>query len=390
MRTLLLSLLLIVTTGIYSKNVVITGQAPADLNGREVFLLKWDWDTDGYQRVDSMKIKKGKFCFNTEINTGILGKIECPVSGHKYETELFINHDTVSVILAKSVCTIGGNSDNIRYNNFLKEIYNEENMRMKFINSELCKDEEMRNFVEESYNIRIQRIKKDFIEMNIKTELGFLLFKKEIKNLDEAEIAKIINYADTTKNWFPPVPLDYDVNKALAKCAPYLKQDTTLTKYLNSTFDLYKQLLKDTSFAIKYADTASPFVDFDVVDTTGNGYKMSDVIKSDKKQYTLIEFWASWCVPCHQFFNRIRDVIKQYPEIRFISVSIDKDNKKWIDDLKKNSLEWEQYRTTDASFLTKYMINGVPSAILIDNNGTVISKEPYFGTMLDKLDEKIK
>ena len=96
MRTLLLSLLLIVTTGIYSKNVVITGQAPADLNGREVFLLKWDWDADGYQRVDSMKIKNGKFCFNTEINIGILGKIECPVSGHKYEIELFINHDTVS------------------------------------------------------------------------------------------------------------------------------------------------------------------------------------------------------------------------------------------------------------------------------------------------------
>lgn len=109
-------------------------------------------------------------------------------------------------------------------------------------------------------------------------------------------------------------------------------------------------------------------------------------ILSKKKSIYLIDFWASWCIPCLEDYPLLSKAKQQLKDtsISFISISIDDEKSKhsWIKKLKELGAfsDANQYLLKDAksSPLRQFFnIDRIPRYLVISENGDVLS-ESFF------------
>lgn len=61
----------------------------------------------------------------------------------------------------------------------------------------------------------------------------------------------------------------------------------------------------------KYTEfLGKPFPDFTVTDTEGNPFTLSEALKDHDA--VLINFWATWCIPCQQEFPFLTEAYEKY------------------------------------------------------------------------------
>ena len=61
---------------------------------------------------------------------------------------------------------------------------------------------------------------------------------------------------------------------------------------------------------------------FDLTDTQGRRHKLADY----KGRYVVLNFWATWCVPCIQEIPEIAAFQKEHPRVVVIGVAVDAEN----------------------------------------------------------------
>ncbi|MBS1591035.1 MAG: AhpC/TSA family protein [Bacteroidetes bacterium] len=105
------------------------------------------------------------------------------------------------------------------------------------------------------------------------------------------------------------------------------------------------------------------------------------------KQIVLIDFWASWCIPCREAFSELKKIYAKYnrKELAIIAVTIDEDLQAWRNAIQQDGIgQW--YHTTatkqpkvktEDDIIEKYETNGIPTQYLIDKNGKIIGR--WFG-----------
>jgi thiol-disulfide isomerase/thioredoxin len=64
---------------------------------------------------------------------------------------------------------------------------------------------------------------------------------------------------------------------------------------------------------------ALPAAAFDLVDSQGHPQRSADL----KGRYVVLNFWATWCVPCLQEIPEISAFAKAHPEVTVIGVAMD-------------------------------------------------------------------
>lgn len=128
---------------------------------------------------------------------------------------------------------------------------------------------------------------------------------------------------------------------------------------------------------IKSLGVGSDVIPFSKEDIYGN--KIT-VAKGDGK-VTLIDFWATWCVPCVRGMPELQKIYKTYgdrEDFRMIGISIDRK----IDDLReyleKHEIQWTQIfeklsdgTTRDGDLAKLYNGYAVPTYYIIDRNGII-------------------
>ncbi|WP_018628810.1 TlpA disulfide reductase family protein [Niabella aurantiaca] len=97
--------------------------------------------------------------------------------------------------------------------------------------------------------------------------------------------------------------------------------------------------------------------------------------------YTLVEFWASWCVPCRAQNPKWNVILTNYKNkgFKILGVSLDQYPVEWKAAIKKDHLEgWLHvsdlaYPWNSANAL-RYGIQAIPFNLLIDSKGRIVKK----------------
>lgn len=122
-------------------------------------------------------------------------------------------------------------------------------------------------------------------------------------------------------------------------------------------------------------------------DTSGNDFKISSL----KGKFILIDFWASWCVPCLQQVPELKRVFNKYGGKNFaiLSISIDDDKSKWIQAIKRENLNWfniSDLKATEGPAAQVFNIREIPQLFLIDPDGKIVAKDLNIGDVDKKLE----
>lgn len=208
-------------------------------------------------------------------------------------------------------------------------------------------------------NKRLAYQKIEFIRKNPKSYYSLYILDSEIINLG---LNILYVELDTLSNLFSM--LDISV------------KNTHLGKSVES------YLLKRKSLLVNQI-----MPNFSFFATDGKQYDLSS-FRNEK--YVLLCFWDSWCLPCVKSIPVLKKIDSSYSGkgLQLISLSIDSDEKKWQNSLKKYEMPWLQscdllpYITT-TPLKDLYDVKYIPQYFLIDKAGKLI----YHNSQLNDDDE---
>lgn len=111
-------------------------------------------------------------------------------------------------------------------------------------------------------------------------------------------------------------------------------------------------------------------------------------LSSLRGKVVLLDFWASWCVPCR---GTNRELTKLYPKYKdkgfeILGVSFDEDTEKWKAAIVKDKISWLQVNEPgkwDARTAINWQISALPTSFLIDRDGTLLAMD-LTGKALEK------
>ncbi len=127
---------------------------------------------------------------------------------------------------------------------------------------------------------------------------------------------------------------------------------------------------------------------------------LKKIIEKSACKFAIIDFWASWCKPCLEELPYSAKRIKEYPQVKYIFISIDKSKAAWLNEMKKRP---ELFNSTnsflineiyDDDLMSKLKITTIPRYVLLNQNGEVVnlnfprSSDPNFKTVIDEILKK--
>jgi peroxiredoxin len=232
---------------------------------------------------------------------------------------------------------------------------------VKYGQARVQKNKKMMNDLKDQYN-QIEKDKTDYM-------LGYV--KRHNKNVVSAYIVMSSSFG-LSLDQLESATNSFDTSLANNQYVKYLKERVT---------------------TLKRVAVGQPYVDFTLNTVDGKPLSLSSVVKTHK--YTLVDFWASWCMPCRA---ENPNVVKAYNEFKskgftVFGVSFDKNHDKWVAAIKKDRLVWPQVsdlKLWGSAAGKLYGVQSIPHNVLIGPKGKIIAEDLRGDALVNKLKELMK
>jgi peroxiredoxin len=225
--------------------------------------------------------------------------------------------------------------------------------------------------------------------------------EEKIEEEDNPSLKKVTNKElFTLKQKFKYTQIKYSLENPNSILSPYiifwLSNEISRKEY-PKYFDYYKNLSKKQQNSF-YGDKIKAEIlemkaslagigelapIFYAIDSNGDSISLSEI---NKDKYLLIDFWASWCVPCRAENKDLRQLYKQYKSKGFeiLSISDDSDLEQWKNAIKNDSVQiWKHALLSNTTIRNTETINGevneyffkiLPTKFLVDKEGIIIER----------------
>ena len=130
-----------------------------------------------------------------------------------------------------------------------------------------------------------------------------------------------------------------------------------------------QQLLSETNYSKNIVVHKEPLI---IKELKFKDYNLNDVDLTNKKgNIMILNFWATWCVPCKKEMPSLEKLSKLYPEISIFPINLEKPNKdKTILFFKSLNIQnLNIYFDPKFELVKSFKMRGVPTSILIDKKG---------------------
>jgi thiol-disulfide isomerase/thioredoxin len=132
--------------------------------------------------------------------------------------------------------------------------------------------------------------------------------------------------------------------------------------------------IEDNITGRKNSALGSIVTDFTLNDPQSNPLKFSSL----KGKYVLIDFWGSWCGPCHTAFPGLRALYAKYHAKGFeiLGIATETNLSAWVKDLDKQKLPWLQVVDSQTNSISQkeFAITEYPTTVLVDPDGQIIGR----------------
>jgi thiol-disulfide isomerase/thioredoxin len=105
----------------------------------------------------------------------------------------------------------------------------------------------------------------------------------------------------------------------------------------------------------------------------------------------LVDFWASWCLPCRQLMPRIAELKGRHPELEVVAVSVDANRDKAVTFLRAVEPSLRAVHDANHAVADAYGVERMPSSFLIDKEGKLrFRHDGYAEKDLDAVERQIR
>lgn len=142
----------------------------------------------------------------------------------------------------------------------------------------------------------------------------------------------------------------------------------------------YKRIVKSTKHERSSNDRDKKGIKNELLMADGKTTTtLEELLAQYKGKFVLIDFWASWCMPCLREMPHLKQLEEKYSKdkIAFIGISLDKQTESWRKRMRIEGIETSNnYLLLNAdktSFCKKYDVNTIPRYMLVDPNGKIVN-----------------
>jgi peroxiredoxin len=374
MKLIILFLLLSISRIASSQNnLIIKGNAPLIKDGTKIMIERVmpRRFSDMKPQMDSAVVKNNRFEFKLKDNNGEYYFL----TRGKFSTRLYLQPGIANVTLSDSILVNVTISDNLmadENNQFTNQLINDH------------------------IYLEFRKVSRDYNSYAKNKNIDADTLAAKRKKQDELTEHFNKQYCKLVFDWIQIHPNSY-LNTYLLYSAYNQSEQIISEAEVKRVFSAMPVNIADNVWGreLKYRIDSllvgGKAPDFAQADNSGKIVKLSDF----KGKYVLVDFWASWCLPCRAENPNIVKASQQLSMRNFtvLGISLDKEKDSWLHAIKQDSLNWPQlsdlgYWGNNVS--VKYYVYDIPANYLIGPDGTILAKDLHGDNLIGTLNKLIK
>lgn len=341
------------------------------INSGKLYLRQDVLSNRTYKTIDSANIKNGKFQLNGNVDVPSMMTIAIEPGNWMFTvfveiTAISIKADTAGAQHFDGGYVMGKGA-------IIKNVIEKGSKNYEDIKAFENAPEQMQLMKEiMKLNAESQKVygKESESEAKIRAKIDALA-----KRYQEWQKAAIDSYLKKDSSSVAGVYLYYKYNQIAPQ--PYEALNAMLNKFTGEAkSSMYFADLDNARTKLAAIQMGAVAPDFTLLKRDSTSFTLSSL----RGKYVMIDFWASWCVPCRKAIPHWKSVYARYHDKGFeiLGVSNDAEWKRWTTAMDQEQMPWQQVvdefniKNMPARVISTYMTASIPFYVLLDKDGKIL------------------